>query len=81
MSCDALSSLDLGHFVPTVHSPSLAPHPYPCPLLAPQSQVLALNGWKGPDWGGVPAIVHSEILWALKADFLLKFLYSLKLFY
>lgn len=28
MSCDALSSLDLGHFVPTVHSPTLT-HPTP----------------------------------------------------
>lgn len=31
--------------------------------------------------GRMPAIVHSRNLWALKANFLLKFLYSLKLFY
>lgn len=79
MSCDALSSLDLGRFVPTVHSPTLTPPP---PLLALQSQALGLNSWeRSGGCGGVPAIVHSKNLWALKANFLLKFLYSLKLFY
>lgn len=79
MSCDALSSLDLGHFVPTVHSSTPCTHP-----LFSGTPVLGL----GPEqlekvfgWGGVPAIVHSRSLWALKANFLLKFLYSLKLFY
>lgn len=55
----------------------------PCPSsLALQSWALGLNNWKrSGGWGGVPAIVHSKNLWALKANFLLKFLYSLKLFY
>lgn len=79
LSCDALSSLDLGLIVPKVHSPPPTPPP---PLLwrsSPRPGACRLG--KAGGWGGVPAVVHSENLWALKANFLLKFLYSLKLFY
>lgn len=56
-------------------------HPAPSSL-ALQSWALGLNNCeRSGGWGGVPAIVHSKNLWALKANFLLKFLYSLKLFY
>lgn len=80
LSCDALSSLDLGHFVPTVHSPSL-PCPHPSSG-APAPGPPGPNVWeRSGGCRGVPAIVHSQNLWALKANFLLKFLYSLKLFY
>lgn len=48
-------------------------HPIPSSL-ALQSWALGLNNWKrSGGWGGVPAIVHSKNLWALKANFLLKF--------
>ena len=52
------------------------PHPSSLAL-----QFRALGWERSGGWGGVPAIVHSKNLWALKANFLLKFLYSLKLFY
>lgn len=66
----------------TLSPQSTAPHPDPHPLLwrsSPRPGAWRLGGAGG--WGGVPAIVRSENLWALKANFLLKFLYSLKLFY
>lgn len=62
----------------TLSPQSTAPRP-PSLALQPRARGLAAGGAGGR--GGVPAIVRSENLWALKANFLLKFLYSLKLFY
>lgn len=58
-------------------------YPKPTPFLFSGTPVPGLGPeWlENGGWGGVPAIVHSKNLWALKANFLLKFLYSLKLFY
>lgn len=47
LSCDALSSLDLGHFVPIVHSPTL-PRPHPssgAPAPGPRPERLGKVWW------------------------------------